>query len=221
VPGACRWQPGGGQAIRSLCGGPPDNRKGKNIAVTVTYFKLPNRLVSAANGIDYAYRRGRWRGSAGPAPALPRQSRQLGSAADRRAGGDPARPDLRQHRSRRLKRNHAEPRPADGPAHRSRLPDRPQRRHAGDRGLRAARTIAAARALAPFRDKELFPGAGRRHRRRLPRLPAQHHHHFRACSPASRPLRHDRTQAARSQKGPGTCRHGHPGCSETQVRSVR
>jgi choline dehydrogenase len=27
-------------------------------------------------------------------------------------------------------------------------------------GLRAARTIAAARALAPFRDKELFPGAG-------------------------------------------------------------
>jgi hypothetical protein len=37
-------------------GGQPDNRKGKKIAVPVTYAKLPNKLVSAANGIDYAYR---------------------------------------------------------------------------------------------------------------------------------------------------------------------
>jgi hypothetical protein len=196
--------------------------KGKKIAVTVTHSKLPNRLVSAASGIDYAYRDAG--DGAVPLVVLQHFGGNLDSwdpalidalAPTRRVvtfdntgvgGSSGTTPNLIQQMAPLI-----DPGYLTDPSDVTRVIE----------GLRAARTIAAARALAPFRDKELFPGAGRRHRRRLPRLPAQHHHHFRACSPASRPLRHDRTQAARSQKGPGTCRHGHPGCSETQVRSVR
>ena len=68
--------------------------------------------------------RGRPRHStAGPAAALPRQPRQLGSRTDRRADGDPARRDVRQHRSGRLDRDNAEHRRADG-ARRHCLPGR-------------------------------------------------------------------------------------------------
>ena len=58
--------------------------------MATTYAELPNKLVSAANGVGYAYREGRrQRGAAGFAAALPRKSRQLGPGAHRRAGVRP------------------------------------------------------------------------------------------------------------------------------------
>ena len=80
-------------------------------------FELPNERVSAANGVDYAYRDtgGRRGGAAGPASALPREPGQLGPGADRRAGVGPAGRDVRQRRSRRLHRHHPGHHRADGP----------------------------------------------------------------------------------------------------------
>ncbi len=45
------------RCFRCPCGDQTENRKRKKgTAVTATYSNLPNKLVSAANGIDYAYR---------------------------------------------------------------------------------------------------------------------------------------------------------------------
>ena len=65
--------------------------------------------------------RGGWRyAAAGAAAALPRKPRQLGSGADRRAGIRSAGRDVRQRRSGRVDRNHAEHGRADGDSTRSR-----------------------------------------------------------------------------------------------------
>ena len=51
------------------------------------YLAAPNKMISAANGIDYAYREvGEGDAGARASPALPREPRQLGSRAGRRAG---------------------------------------------------------------------------------------------------------------------------------------
>jgi len=129
--------------------------------VTVTYSKLPNRLVSAANGIDYAYRDAGdgavplvllqyFRGNldswdpalidalAATRPVLTFDNTGVG-------GSRGTTPNLIQQMAPLI-----DPGYLTDPSDVTRVID----------GLRAARTIAAARALAPFRDKELFPGAG-------------------------------------------------------------
>src|SRR6266550_7977926 len=66
-------------------------------AMAKGYSELANELVNGANGVDYAYR-DTGGGEDGlplvPAPALPRESRQLGPCADRRAGTGPAGRDV-------------------------------------------------------------------------------------------------------------------------------
>jgi hypothetical protein len=83
--------------------------------MTATYSEAPNKAVSAANGIDYAYRQ--LGDGAAPLilpPTLPRQSGQLGSRARRFAGVDSAGRDVRHPRRRRFHRNDAEHRDRDG-----------------------------------------------------------------------------------------------------------
>ena len=72
-------------------------------ADTQTYSSLPNKVVDAPNGIDYAYR------------DVGESTVPLGPGPDRRARLDAASRDLRQRRRRRLHRSHSGHHRADGP----------------------------------------------------------------------------------------------------------
>ena len=165
-----------------------------------SYLAAPTRTARAANGVDYAYRDigAEARRAAGAAPALPREPRQLGSRADRRAGVGPAGRHVRQRRRRRLHRNDAEHRRADGPR-RHRVP----RRH-GARPGRPPRVLH--RQLRRAGDRADQAGAScdgwswRPRRRRAP--PACTAGRPRSSAPSARRTRAPRGTSASSSRRP-------------------